>query len=308
MKSYLGHATEWLGVSAPTTQVPDPEQDAQALYGNAFVGGLFDQGEDDGGAAFRELVEEASANVAARVELQKKLTTEAGVDGKAQVSPEEFEETVELYSDIRRGKTNLQIDTTGMTAAQAAAFTNGTMDDMATLMQTKSGREMIESIARNDDGRKVVLGQAEDPNAPKTSPLWQGRRHADLDVQEQWELDGALRGGNELDSRVVYQPDHTVNTADGDIRSDVVLYHELVHAYHFNNGTTAQDKYGRECDGAYVEDAELQATQGDGSARFAENLYRMERRRLGEDMPRRQTYHGRDVDELMDRNNPCPAY
>ena len=93
---------------------------------------------------------------------------------------------------------------------------------------------------------------------------------------------------------------------DGEVRSDVVLYHELVHAHHFARGDTA--KGGREVDGMYIEDSELQTTQGTGSESYSENLYRMERRRLGEDMPRRETYGGRDVDELWSDKSRCPAY
>ena len=202
-KSTLDRASEWLlGPAQPAQTAPEAEQDPQSLYGNAFLGGLFDFGEDDGGAAIREMVAETRADIGARVALDELLTTEEGVDGKANVTPEEYEEMVALYADISRGKTNLKIDTSGMSDEEAEAFRSGTMADMAKLMQTKSGRALFDELAHNEDGRTVTLRGASDPDAPSTSPLWKGREFAHLDVEEQWEQNAALERGEQLDSRI----------------------------------------------------------------------------------------------------------
>lgn len=67
-----------------------------------------------------------------------------------QVSAEEYERIVQTYSDIRLGRGDLTIDTSEMTdPEQERTYRQGTMDAIADMMQTTSGRNMIYSLSNN---------------------------------------------------------------------------------------------------------------------------------------------------------------
>lgn len=289
------------------------ELDAQDLFGNAFLASSLFGGQDEEGSALRDLVQQTREAIEHEIvadQLRDKLHVGEGAqEGQASVSQEEFDEMVQLYSDIRKGKTQLQWDTSsfGKDKDAAEAFKNGTMEDLSKIMQTPSGRAMLKELAHNERGTKVRLGPSDDPNAPGTSPLHGGRTFDQLDTEERWALDRAIREGKPLDTAVNYTPGYTVHTdKDGDITSDVTLYHELVHAWHFGKGDTV--KGGKDTGDHVVENSELQTTQGwHGDEDYTENRYRWERRQLGEDVPRRETYGGRDVDEGP-RDRKCPAW
>ena len=51
-----------------------------------------------------------------------------------QVTQQEFEEIARVYSDIRLGRGDLTMDTSEMPADQAAAYRQGVMDDIGTMM------------------------------------------------------------------------------------------------------------------------------------------------------------------------------
>ena len=305
------------GESQPPAATPAATLDPQAQYGNAAVLGFLGLGEDEDDKKWmREMFEETrdaiNEQIAAEKLKEKLHVGEDAVEGKANVSQEEFDRMVKLHSDIRAGKTHFKFDTGNLEADDAVAFKNRTMDDMAKMMQTPSGRALLSELARDEDGHPVILNHASDANAPTTSPLYKGRTYDYLDAQEREEQAAALERDDPTGSYIAYRPGHTVETEhDGSVPSDVVLFHELVHAHHFAKGTTAK---GHEVvNGKKIENAELQTTEGwHGDERYTENGYRWERRRqLGEDIARRETYGGRDVDEgPQDRApfKPCLAW
>jgi hypothetical protein len=294
---------------------PAQTPDAQALYGNSFLAcNLFGGSGEEDKAALRQMVEEVREGVdrqMAEDELREKLHVgEGAADGQAAVSQEEFDEMAALYSDIRRGKTDIQFDLSrfGDNKEAAEAFKNGTMADLSSIMQTPSGRAMLKELAHSENGTKVTLGKANDPDHPETSPLYKGRTFEQLDMDERWAQKAELDQNKPVSSRIEYAPGQTVHTDhSGDVRSDVALYHELAHAYHFGKGDTV--KGGKQVGDHYVDNSELQTTQGwHGDERYTENKYRWERRTgLGEDLPRRETYGGRDVDEGP-RDKKCPVW
>jgi hypothetical protein len=309
----VGVAQSWWPIEqeeAPAEQALPVQADAQGLWGNSFLGSWFGGGDQQPLAAkagLGELVEAEVDELKARQELADKFDTEnpLGSPGKAAVTPEQFDEIVKTYSEIRRGKTNLTFDTSGMTPEQAAAFESGSMQDIAKLMQTESGRQMLSELAYNDKGLKTTIGG-----------LGGGGPHADgssdgLDCQEsnandrmgdpgKWCTDDRSHDGKGVNTRVEYRPGETEKTEDGDIRSDVVLYHELAHALHNERGDQARgvvsDDFGKsvgadEFQAAGLGDWAYQVGP-DGNLVPNENLYRSERRDLGEDVDDRPSYGG----------------
>jgi hypothetical protein len=67
-----------------------------------------------------------------------------------QVSQQEYDQIVETYSNIRLGRGDLTIDTSAMTdPAQAATYRQGTMDQIADMLQTTSGRRQVMAMSNN---------------------------------------------------------------------------------------------------------------------------------------------------------------
>lgn len=210
--------------------------------------------------------------------------------GKATVSQEEYDKLVNLYSDIRMGKTQIDLDTTGMSEKDAAAFRSGTMGDMASLLQTPSGRALLDDLAHGNNGHRTTLGGT--AGKPDTKASLPGLDMGDID--DRWKLDRALHDHCGADSRVSYQPGQTVHTAhDGDIRSDVTLYHELAHAWHNGHGQAARGAVSG-TDGEEVELAEFETVgmKGYENLPYTENRYRAERDRMGDRLGARKTYGG----------------
>lgn len=213
--------------------------------------------------------------MAARQELQSMFETgDVPVDGKAWVSPEEFDHIVETYSAIRRGETQLTID-------GDEAFRAGAMKDIAKIMQTESGRAMLDEIAHSEHTTKI--GGTNDPDHPVTSGRIPG---VPLDTDGKWKIFKARTDGKTgVDSEISYSPGHTVKSDnDGEFQSDVTLFHELTHAWHNGKG----NNYPGEHNG--VDNDEYQAVWFD---EYNENRYRAERAAdLGEDIDERKTYDG----------------
>ena len=222
----------------------------------------------------------------------------AGPRASNQLSPEEFEQMARMYADIGQGKTLLQVDTEGLNKDDAEAFKSGAMGDISTLMQTQSGRELIEKLAydnKSQDGTSHVtklsrLGADESGERAKCkTPLDQ--------VGKDFTPAGA-------DSQVWWHPGQTVSVDghDDPFRSDVILYHELVHALHQGRGTTASGTVNPvQVSDSGVSQSEYQASglghehHDDGMEDlFNENLYRRERAALGEDIGERKKYRGKD--------------
>lgn len=303
---------------AQAAQAPD-QADHQALYGNAFLGQTLGDltGDLTGEQALvarsglKDSIGRAADQVAARAELEGLFDTQnaAPTDGRAFVSDDELDEMVELYSDIRLGNTHLKLDTEGMDEKTAEAFKAGAMGDVAKLMQTESGRNMLRELAYNDKGIDTSIGRQFGDKGPETNGyLGPDRDCSKSNAKDRlgdpngWCIDDRAHDGSGVDSEVRYRPGVTTTTPDGESRSDVTLYHELAHALHNVRGDQARGAVPSATgDGSYVRNDEFQAT---GLGKWAypvddggylvpnENLYRSERRDLGEDLGDRETYGG----------------
>lgn len=203
-----------------------------------------------------------------------------------QITKEEFEKVVGTYSDIRMGNANLKLDSAGMTPEQAAAFQQATMTDIASMLQTSGGRDLVSQLAAGvgPDGkpRTTSIQGLADPLgafAEETDPT----KRADRE------------NGVGTNMQVGYAPGQDVMTpvAPGKnpwaapIRSDVVLFHELTHALHSIKGQSAVGPVpaadlapGENTANHYLKEEYATVGIGSQAGPITENAYRAERRLL----------------------------
>lgn len=205
--------------------------------------------------------------------------------GDNDITQDEFLAIARQYSDIRRGNTSLQLnfEKEGSDPADIPALRERTMQDIGDIMQTQIGRSLIGELAHQKT--TTMISAAPDDDA----------------TGGDYTLDG-VRYGN-----VQYAPGETHMKGEGDYRSDVTLFHEMVHAYQSLQGNFAKGTLG-EHDVVAPQDigekrAEYQAVGlGDfESSQYTENRYRDARnylasggRTLGGDdptLPQRESYN-----------------
>jgi hypothetical protein len=252
----------------------------------AYTGGqLGDDGKEDPRA--RELRldrEKAQQDLAGRFQVLK--DGEKGTGLPNQVTKEQYDKICNQYSDIRMGESNIKINTDGMGPEQKKKFMDGSMNDIASMMQTKAGRDLVGQLgsAKDENGRPrlTTLNNTTNPEAAcadSSRPENRDKRH----------------DGNGTDMKVKYAPGQDVKMADSSspwlpMRSDVVLFHEMTHALHGVQGV-APNTNQAPADAAHRLDKHDQV-QGDeyptvGLGKYAndpitENAYRAERRALAD--------------------------
>lgn len=273
------------------------------------IGGLFDyQGMMDRQAAQREL--------ASRFNVVPDGTP--GERSQNQVSEEQFREIARNYSDIRLDRTDIHMDTSALsTPAAQAQYRTDLMSNFADQMQTESGRELIDTLAHNtrtDAGgterhhtttfapRLNAAGNPDNSNAGE-QPLNPDGTNASL-TDARLGRDGSGNAGAGLDARINFNPgagNVVIRPGVEEYRSDVAMYHEMMHAYTDTQGIsdlgtvqvgdapasgpahTAAQQAGVDSDaGNNVARAEHQAA-GLGlyaNERLSENAYRAERREI----------------------------
>ena len=91
-----------------------------------------------------------------------------------QVSPEEFQRIARTYSDIRMGRSDLQLGTAGMSDDEAAQFRGETMGDIGNLLQTDSGRELVNSLAYQPDDHVTTLNLRRDATGARDNSNAEG--------------------------------------------------------------------------------------------------------------------------------------
>ena len=244
------------------------------------------------------------------------------VDGKTkgprlpnQVTRAEFQQLANTYSDIRLGRGDLTID--AGRAKDPAQFKADMMDDIADLLQTKSGRAVIQGLndATNIDENGDLVHRKTKLMPYLKSPTDNTPDYENADeIGDNREGFGTLAAdgtpGVGSDTKVRINPNHDViETAENDeghtvevgrMRSDVALFHELVHAYTDTRGITdggfvhrndgRERKPGSKPDPNVVLDADSGIRgaehQAAGLGKYkghllTENTYRRERNELG---------------------------
>lgn len=219
-----------------------------------------------------------------------------GPRNQNQVTQAEFEEIARTYSDIRLGRSDLQLDTTGLSEADAAAFRSGTMSDIGNLLQTESGRGLVRSLA-------YAPTQA-DGTSRRTTTI--SRRNDAAGNADASNAEGGGRFGTSGYAR--YVPGVDTLPSRENLRSDVTLYHELVHAHHavYNtwDGSTVSAGPGVPAsDVGTIGSFEHQAAGIGAHANdaYSENRYRAERRMIGNGVGARTT--GAETDANMTRRD-----
>jgi len=234
----------------------------------------------------RPMIEQAAARTMLAGKLEVIPDEQPGLRLPNQVSPDEFERMSHMYADIMGGRSDLKIGGTmddGSKYAPATRlddkelekFRSGALGDIATLMQTESGRELLEKLAYTGDKHHVTTI---DPASNKRRPHAAGDKDA---------------------SEVYYAPGESWDKEGIDFRSDANLYHELTHAYHDVIDDQAHGEVHpvhRYDANNHVQRFEYQAVglDGEGDPILNENNYRSERRDLGEDVRHRDRYAPED--------------
>lgn len=201
-----------------------------------------------------------------------------------QVTQEEYDKIVKNYSDIRLGRTDINFNTDGLSEEDAAKYKSGAMNDLASIMQTTHGRDLIDKLAHNEKGHQTTLSPLFKQNASKNyDPSLgldntNGFASAEDASKASLKADGTANDGT--NSRVRYNPGQSI-TPEGAIdkwlpfRSDVLLYHELVHSMDQTGGTLANGT-----DSATGEKLREQRAAGLGvyaNETISENAYRRDR-------------------------------
>lgn len=245
------------------------------------IGGLL----DPFGAIDRQ---DAQEELASRFNVVAPGTPGAGDQNT--VTEEEFQRIARSYSDIRMGRSDIRLDTGGMDADEADEFRARTMSDIGDILQTNSGRDLIDDLsvgALDADGetqRITRIGRAADADSASGGGDWDSAR------EHKQGFANYVPGENHLPGYL-------------DARSDVTLYHELVHAHHSTNNSWARgpvdedDLVGSDR-GRSIDDAEYQAAGLGTHAgnRFTENAYRRDRMALGRSGSGMRTLGGSDAD------------
>lgn len=197
-----------------------------------------------------------------------------------QVTADQLQKLSTLCSDIREGKSPIQLETMfSWDPKRKDAFRNGVLDDIGSILQTSTGRALLKTLSERDPYfENITIG-------PSGTPFCNPE-----------DVEGAEDPLRTSAAKVGYLPNVTShaeeNLAPEDewahMRSDVALFHELTHAYHAATGTfqpdpvTASDGVPSSDIGKYPKD-EL-ATVGLGKHKddpITENAYRDARKRLG---------------------------
>lgn len=196
-----------------------------------------------------------------------------------QVTQAEYDQIARTYSDIRLGRGDLTIDTSEMTpgSKQERDYRSGTMNALADMMMTRSGRAQVmgmsNNVVRGDDGRPRLGADGHEQhhrtniralyqdangddnltNDPHTAANYDntnafadargahGEAGAiDTSGRSRWSRDTAGSRGQGTDSTIWWNP---MASPGGTNRADVVLAHEMQHSLHETQGTMARGQY-----------------------------------------------------------------
>jgi hypothetical protein len=197
------------------------------------------------------------------------------------VSDDQYQDIARQWSDIRLGRSDIKIDTSGMTDAEATTFQGDTMSDLADMMQTRSGRGMLGALGnQKDDHSTTITRRTDNQNAsadaadPSKRGLWSNGTGTDATVNY---MPGDAGGMRPTGMAETWLP----------VRSDVTLMHEMAHAYHIAHGSmstgTVSSTEAVHADDVGIQNFEYQAAGlgSHASDPYTEQMYRLERMLIG---------------------------
>jgi hypothetical protein len=249
---------------------------------------------------------------------------------------QEYDQTARLLGDIWDRATRLVLSTTleDETAMEAGAadarkldLATETLKDVIELARTETGRDLLTTVARAaNTAPKVYISANELVIAPAANPRSRNLPASQAQVSDVVYTPTAYKTGkarNSAENLRQLEAAKRNNPWVTPHRSDITLYHELVHAFHTQTavGKEKDALVGRDRDAGVLIDPvdpvdapyagtgfdegttkgvslEEYATVGLGQYaqdRFTENRYRRERRALGENVPARGYYTDKDT-------------
>lgn len=274
-----------------------------------------------------------------------------GVRAPNAVTQAEYERICRMYSDIRLGRGDLTIDPSALgTDAERDAYRQGAMGDIASMLQTESGRAIITQLHNNApqndaDGNPIHRHTTMVPLLASDGTLDRTNGYAAPDgpgSMRSVNADGTLgAAGTGTDVHIRYNPGVNIGDAYpglqgnnpwlGQMRSDVLLAHEMNHAIMQTSGmgdpraVQATDNAANATDPDMAWDAAFRDQHGNPLTRIehqavglglysggnmTENAYRAERRRMA-DMGAVGTRTGDDTmvqrTTYVPRNAPAAA-
>lgn len=207
------------------------------------------------------------------------------------VKPAEFENLKKQYDAIAAGnpRVKLKIDASSLPDAHAQdAYKKRVMGNIAKMMQTESGRTLINALGQPNAKHTTTFKHEANPERFKAIPTGPNA------IQGYATAAGPGQGSNTTvrhsgEDTVI--PDSTESWAQ--MPGHVSMFHELVHAHHLTTGTaiarenTIADGMDK---GAPEEEYATVGLQGHRGKPLTENAYREQRRQLGEAVPDRPSY------------------
>ncbi len=195
-----------------------------------------------------------------------------------------------------------------MSDDDASAFRSETMGDIGNLLQTESGRSLVNGLAYQPDDHTTTLNLRTDASGARDNSNATGGAAPGS-------TPGSWAGGTGTNAAVTYVPgDEGGIVASGGatdawlpMRSDVTLFHEMVHAHHAAYGTLDQTVLGgadAHADDVGQNGMEYQAVGLGGWAGdpLSENTYRQERNQIGASNVGERTTGGVSDDDIAHRN------
>lgn len=223
-----------------------------------------------------------------------------------QVTRKEFAEILSLYRRIEADKTDIIILTSGMTKVEAEKFKSLVMEDIALILQTRPGRELVKYLAKHPkkEATSISLSQL---SSVLVAELKQGRP-LDWYEQAQSTLEKSLGSqkvkqalfsvgyfmgerktsamANISEGKISYDPAVNEIPLGGKdqpgypIRHDIVLFHEMAHIYReetIESNVIGSDPLHPEKDPYPIATG---PSLGGFNPYITENAYRIERNRL----------------------------
>lgn len=211
------------------------------------------------------------------------------------VTPEQFQQIARTYSNIRLDRTDLKIDSSTISdPKEAAAFEKNTMGDIGNILQTKTGRDLIKNLTdqMSDHQTTIQLNTDAAGNADTSNAEGGARRGAAGSDHDYVGVDANVKYVPGDDGGI-QQPNYSQPWLP--LRSDITLFHELVHAQHAVDGDVAQDtlKAGTGVKPIDVDELRMEyQAVGLGAYdenEYTENGYRKERAKIGAGIGARTT-------------------
>jgi hypothetical protein len=212
-----------------------------------------------------------------------------------QVTEAEFEQSARTFSDIRLNRGDIHF-----APSANRAYRDGAMGDFANLLQTPSGRQLLDTLNNNTAGEVLADGTLAHHATtlrpylkPDGTLVTTGARES----VQRGENEADSENGKGVDTVVNYNPGVAVTPSTSSktnpwwpARSDVILMHELTHAYYDTQGTKDSSMVDPKTGDGVRGDVNVRTERSEHQAAglglsdgrpISENAYRAQRAKIG---------------------------